>query len=108
MKLLSDLNEAADMFKPKALRSKKIRRDTFSSSDNKEEVSIALLSEKEEVPVISTDEIIDDENISQIDLARALIASNEIEDAKNLLQRIVETGNENHKHEARLLFMQIK
>ena len=54
------------------------------------------------------DEIIGDENISQIDLARALIASSENEDAKSLLKKIVENGSEDQKHEAKLLFMQLK
>ena len=56
----------------------------------------------------AADEIMNDENISQIDLARALIASGENEDAKNLLKRIVENDSEDQKHEARLLFMQLK
>ena len=48
------------------------------------------------------------ENISQIDLARALIESNETAKAMEILVRAVEIGNEEEKHEARLLYMQIK
>ena len=39
---------------------------------------------------------------------RALIASNDIDDAKTILQGIVNTGSEAQKHEAKLLYMQIK
>ena len=146
MSLLSEINNAADIFKSIGLRSKKMRRVMVPepSANNSEEVvsfsdldksddkiSQAVRDEKrakdeeqlmrlrkdaeslteqdkESDEVNAVDEIMDDDNISQIDLARALIASNEIEDAKNLLKRIVETGPEDHKHEARLLFMQIK
>ena len=59
-------------------------------------------------PETTTDEIINDENISQIDLARALIESNETAKAMEILVRAVEIGDEEEKHEARLLYMQIK
>ena len=59
-------------------------------------------------PETTADEIINDENISQIDLARALIESNETAKAMEILVRAVETGSEEEKHEARLLYMQIK
>ena len=69
----------------------------------------SLVEQDESVDKVnSVDEIINDESISQIDLARALIASGENEDAKNLLKRIVENDSEDQKHEARLLFMQLK
>ena len=55
-----------------------------------------------------TDEILNDDNISKIDLVRALIDTNEKDKAKELLEKIVETGAEDEKHEARLLHMQIK
>jgi len=130
MKLLEEINSAADVFKSKNIRSKKARRktsaDAISSISNsairdekraKDEEQLMRLrkdaeslveQDKETEKVNAVDEIINDENISQIDLARALIASSEIEDAKNLLKRIVENGSEDQKHEARLLFMQLK
>ena len=55
-----------------------------------------------------SDEIMSDENISQIDLARAFIESNETEDAINLIKKIIDTGTEEEKHEAKLLYMQVK
>ena len=49
-----------------------------------------------------------DENISQIDLARAFIESNEKDDAIDLIKKIIDTGTEEEQHEAKLLYMQIK
>ena len=130
MKLLEEINSAADVFKSQNLRSKKARRKSvkdikFTNSSNtirdkkraKDEEQLMRLrkdaeslveQDKEIKKVNAVDEIINDENISQIDLARALIASSENEDAKNLLKRIVENGSEDEKHEAKLLFMQLK
>ena len=130
MKLLEEINSAADVFKSKTLRSKKARRksarDAMSTASNNaardekrakdEEQLMRLRKDAESLveqdenadKVTSVDEIINDESISQIDLARALIASSENEDAKNLLTKIVESGSEEQKHEARLLFMQLK
>ena len=130
MKLLEEINSAADIFKSKNLRSKKARRKSakdmeFTSSSNAirdqkrakdEEQLMRLRKDAESLveqdkgadKVNSVDEIINDESISQIDLARALIASGENEDAKNLLTKIVENGSEDEKHESKLLFMQLK
>ena len=130
MKLLEEINSAADIFKSKNLRSKKVRRksarDAISIISNnaardekraKDEEQLMRLRKDAESLVKqdnvinkanAIDEIIGDENISQIDLARALIASSENEDAKSLLKKIVENGSEDQKHEAKLLFMQLK
>ena len=130
MKLLEEINSAADIFKSKNLRSKKARRksarDAISIISNnaardekraKDEEQLMRLRKDAESLVKqdnvinkanAIDEIIGDENISQIDLARALIASSENEDAKSLLKKIVENGSEDQKHEAKLLFMQLK
>ncbi|MDB4089868.1 hypothetical protein N9540_01235 [Gammaproteobacteria bacterium] len=130
MKLLEEINSAAGVFKSKNIRSKKARRKSakdieFTNSNNtirdkkraKDEEQLMRLR-KDAEPLVeqdeindkenAADEIMNDENISQIDLARALIASGENEDAKNLLKRIVENDPEDQKHEARLLFMQLK
>ena len=126
MKLLEEINSAADIFKSKNLRSKKARRksarDAISIISNnaardekraKDEEQLMRLRKDAESLVKqdnvinkanAIDEIIGDENISQIDLARALIASSENEDAKSLLKKIVENGSEDQKHEAKLLF----
>ena len=55
-----------------------------------------------------TDEIMRDENISQIDLARAFVESNEKDDAIKLIKKIIDTGTEEEQHEAKLLYMQVK
>ena len=52
--------------------------------------------------------ILEDENISKIDLARALIESNDIKKAKELLMKAAETGTEAEMHEAKLLYLQLK
>ena len=130
MKLLEEINSAADVFKSKNIRSKKARRKSakdieFTNSNHtirdkkraKDEEQLMRLRKDAEAlveqderndQVNAADEIMNDESISQIDLARALIASGENEDAKNLLKRIVENDSEDQKHEARLLFMQLK
>ena len=55
-----------------------------------------------------TDEIMSDENISQIDLARAVGESNEKDDAIKKKKKIIDTGTEEEQHEAKLLYMQVK
>ena len=66
------------------------------------------LRKDQALEVNKSDEIMDDENISQIDLVRAFIESNEKDDAIELIKKIIETGTEEEKHEAKLLYMQIK
>ena len=56
-----------------------------------------------------TDEQInnDDDNLSNIDLARALIESGEKEKAKEIILNIIKTGSADQAHEARILNLQI-
>ena len=56
-----------------------------------------------------TDEQInnDDDNLSNIDLARALIESGEREKAKEIILNIIKTGSADQAHEARILNLQI-
>ena len=49
----------------------------------------------------------DDDNLSNIDLARALIQSGEREKAKEIIINIIKTGTPDQAHEARLLNLQI-
>ena len=115
--LLKTLSTAADDLKNPVLRSKQLRRDSsldlLSQEDNvKDNVAEYQTNDNQSISddgiINSPHEIVDDDNISQIDLARALIASNDIDDAKTILQGIVNTGSEAQKHEAKLLYMQIK
>ena len=49
----------------------------------------------------------DDDNLSNIDLARALIESGEREKAKEIILNIIKTGSADQAHEARILNLQI-
>ena len=112
------------------VRSKKIRRVSAESSIGKDELekdtsvpktineqtnsqigSPAVLdSEPSEIQKShKTDEYIDndDDNLSNIDLARALIESGEREKAKEIILNIIKTGSADQAHEARILNLQI-
>ena len=111
--LLEDIKSVSNV----TSRSKSIRRNEINidkttvsktSKKVKKKVAPAKKVKKKVAPETTTDEIINDENISQVDLARALVESNETAKAMEILVRAVETGNEEEKHEARLLYMQIK
>jgi FimV-like protein len=117
--LLEDIKSASNGFLNSTSRSKAIHRnganneitDNSNVPDNIEKTTVSKTSKKVKnniEPETTTEEIINDENISQIDLARALIESNETAKAMEILVRAVDTGDEEEKHEARLLYMQIK
>ena len=118
LELLSVISNAAENFKNTHVRSKKIRRASSEiivtksipkdTGRAKDEDQLMRLRKDQTLEVNKSDEIMDDENISQIDLARAFIESNEKDDAIELIKKIIETGTEEEKHEAKLLYMQIK
>tara|TARA_B100000029_G_scaffold505762_1_gene587049 strand:+ start:13195 stop:13950 length:756 start_codon:yes stop_codon:yes gene_type:complete len=104
------------------IRVKKIRRvdvedenlDVIKKTTKKKKVSKKKIARKKvsksvltKEDALSTDEIMSDENISQIDLARALIEGKDIGKAKELLIKIVDSGTEKDKHEARLLYLNL-
>ena len=115
--LLEDIKSASNGIPNSTSRSKSARRnetniDKNTVSKTSEKVKnktkrVEKIKKKIESET-TTEEIINDQNISQIDLARALIESNETAKAMEILVRAVEAGNEEEKHEARLLYMQIK
>ena len=111
---LMRLRKDADSLDAIAISSNNTVRDQKRAKDEEQlmrlrkDADSLVEQEKGADKVDAVAEIINDENISQIDLARALVASGENEDAKNLLKGIVENGSEDEKHEARLLFMQLK
>ena len=82
--------------------------DSKETGQAKDEDQLMRLRKDQTLEVNKSDEIMDDENISQIDLARAFIESNEKDDAIELIKKIIETGTEEEKHEAKLLYIQIK
>jgi len=115
--LLEDIKSASNGIPGSTSRLKSIRRNEINidkttvsetSKKIKNKIKPVKKVKKKVEPETTTDEIINDENISQIDLARALIESNETAKAMEILVRAVEIGNEEEKHEARLLYMQIK
>ena len=88
-------------------RAKKGRRTKTTDLDKpklKRKVKAKVKRKAKEEPT----NILEDENISKIDLARALIESNDIKKAKELLMKAAETGTEAEMHEAKLLYLQLK
>ena len=82
--------------------------DSKETGQAKDEDQLMRLRKDQTLQENKSDEIMDDENISQIDLARAFIESNEKDDAIDLIKKIIDTGTEEEKHEAKLLYIQIK
>ena len=112
------------------VRSKKIRRVSAESSIAKDElekdtsvpetINVQTDSKVESLDVLDyepsdiqeshkTDEQLnnDDDNLSNIDLARALIESGEREKAREIILNIIKTGSADQAHEARILNLQI-
>ena len=114
LKLLSEISTAAESFKNNYVRSKKIRRETINVINNtetidaKKQIVEPIEDDIESVEEHQSDEIMSDNNLSQIDLARAFVESNERESAIDLIKKIIATGTEDEKHEAKLLYMQVK
>ena len=118
LELLNVISSAAENFKNNNVRTKKIRRanaeniTVMSKSQKtslaKDEDQLMRLRKDQSSQENDSDEIMNDDNISQIDLARAFVESNERESAIDLIKKIIDTGTEDEKHEAKLLYMQIK
>ena len=128
--LLTNIRKTTDSLKSVELRSKKLRREIIQVDGlNKlETTSIDIPIEKEEqasiqeqnsIEQLSTEpsEVHADDNdeldlssdgISPLDLARTYIEANEIDNAESIIKKIVQTGTEHEKHEAKLLFMQLR
>ena len=130
--LLTDIKKTTESLKSIDLRSKKLRREItqVDSLNNQEIPSLDIPTKQEESA--STDERnsmeqlssapseghaddynndeldISSDGISPLDLARTYIEANEIDNAENVIKKIVRTGTEHEKHEAKLLFMQLR
>jgi FimV-like protein len=101
------------------IRSKKIRRvsaesvhkDTDQNDNVPDEIieneKITENNENEPQEIIQETSVVTDDNLSSIDLARALIQSNEKDKAKEVLLDIIKNGSANDAHEARVLNLQI-
>ena len=101
------------------IRTKKIRRVSAESvheeadrNDNIpdeiiENENITENNENESQEINQETSVVSDDNLSSIDLARALIQSNEKDKAKEVLLDIIKNGSANDAHEARILNLQI-
>ena len=101
------------------IRSKKIRRvsaesvheDTDQTDNVPDEIieneKITENNENEPQEINQETSVVSDDNLSSIDLARALIQSNEKDKAKEVLLDIIKNGSANDAHEARVLNLQI-
>ena len=133
--MLSELKKTSDLLRSTQLRSKKLRRKpSLNPSDNIEldkpqnekeietqyktnqfkDDSLNINTSDEADSVAQTDEkdelnsnILDDD-ISSLDLARTYIESDENDKATNIIMNVIKTGTEQEKHEARLLYMQLR
>ena len=101
------------------IRSKKIRRvstesvhEEIDQDDNIpdetiENEKIIENIENEPQEINQETSVLSDDNLSSIDLARALIQSDEKDKAKEVLLDIIKNGSANDAHEARVLNLQI-
>ena len=101
------------------IRSKKIRRvsaesvhEEMDQDDNIpdeiiENEKIIENNENEPQEINQETSVLSDDNLSSIDLARALIQSDEKDKAKEVLLDIIKNGSANDAHEARVLNLQI-
>jgi FimV-like protein len=101
------------------IRSKKIRRvsaesvhEEIDQDDNIpdetiENEKIIENIENEPQEINQETSVLSDDNLSGIDLARALIQSDEKDKAKEVLLDIIKNGSANDAHEARVLNLQI-
>tara|TARA_B100000945_G_scaffold302943_1_gene287004 strand:+ start:181 stop:1038 length:858 start_codon:yes stop_codon:yes gene_type:complete len=131
MSLLTDIKKTTDSLKSTELRSKKLRREiTLMSNlneletevideDNESQKTVMLPENNFEEQASSTTNSGNDDNesveldiysddISPLDLARTYIEANELDKADSIIKRVVQTGTEHEKHEAKLLFMQLR
>ncbi len=133
--ILNELKKTSDLLRSTLLRSKKLRRDpqtdysvtehsgiskdiesdetanisSKTSNDSSEKENLETNDEKKQVNQIEKLDVgILDDDISSLDLARTYIESDENDKATNIIMNVIKTGNEQEKHEARLLYMQLR
>ena len=81
--------------------SKKVAKKVSTTKSTKDKVISS--SEKE-----SINELVNENQISQIDLARTYLESGDKAKAEEIIIAVINTGEETEKHEARLLYMQLR
>ena len=100
------------------IRSKKIRRVSAEVSSDETHQNETTANEEIEQDVVTNNQsesneinkgssVTSDDNLSSIDLAKALIQSDEKDKAKEVLLDIIKNGSANDAHEARVLNLQI-
>ncbi len=123
---LREIKDVASFLRSTQLRSKKLRRENETPVSANS--STKLIQNDNTSKNNATDEIIEEKNnnqnldasnnnlsdsmdeqdISSVDLARTYLEANENEKAEQAIKHAISTGTEEEKHEARLLYMQLR
>ena len=123
---LKEIKDVASFLRSTQLRSKKLRREHEERvSANSSTISIQndntlknnskdeIIEEKNDNQNLDASnnnlsDSMDEQNISSVDLARTYLEANENEKAEQAIKHAISTGTEEEKHEARLLYMQLR
>ena len=122
---LREIKDVASFLRSTQLRSKKLRREnetpasanytttTIQNEDtSKNNIIDEIIEEKNNNQNLVTNnnlsDSMDEQDISSVDLARTYLEANENEKAEQAIKHAISTGTEEEKHEARLLYMQLR
>tara|TARA_B100000927_G_C16365325_1_gene429206 strand:- start:87 stop:929 length:843 start_codon:yes stop_codon:yes gene_type:complete len=123
---LKEIKDVASFLRSTQLRSKKLRRENEERvSANSSTISIQndntpknnskdeIIEEKNDNQNLDASnnnfsDSMDEQDISSVDLARTYLEANENEKAEQAIKHAISTGTEEEKHEARLLYMQLR
>ena len=123
---LREIKDVASFLRSTQLRSKKLRRENEERvSANSSTISIQndntpknnskdeIIEEKNDNQNLDASnnnfsDSMDEQDISSVDLARTYLEANENEKAEQAIKHAISTGTEEEKHEARLLYMQLR
>ena len=123
---LKEIKDVASFLRSTQLRSKKLRRENEERvSANPSTISIQndstpknnskdeIIEEKNDNQNLDASnnnfsDSMDEQDISSVDLARTYLEANENEKAEQAIKHAISTGTEEEKHEARLLYMQLR
>ena len=123
---LKEIKDVASFLRSTQLRSKKLRRENETSvsansstksiqNDNtsKNNATDEIIEEKNNNQNLDASnnnlsDSMDEQDISSVDLARTYLEANENEKAEQAIKHAISTGTEEEKHEARLLYMQLR
>ena len=123
---LKEIKDVASFLRSTQLRSKKLRRENETpvsansstksiQNDNtsKNNATDEIIEEKNNNQNLDASnnnlsDSMDEQDISSVDLARTYLEANENEKAEQAIKHAISTGTEEEKHEARLLYMQLR